>query len=242
MARQASAGALARGLSVDVDAMKPTVVMRIIGNIMLYFLALAVAGYAILVYALMPLGAAVHPDMRLTFLTHQVSIYTHVFASSLALLAGPLQFSSRFRQRHGQAHRWLGRAYLGIGVLLGGLSGLYLAAFAFGGIAAKLGFTCLALAWLYTGVRAFLAIRRGAVAAHRKWMVRNFALTFAAVTLRIYMPLTIMAGIPFATCYPFIAWLCWIPNLLVAETLFNRAPNDSGKPNWFGAWVPKRDP
>jgi uncharacterized membrane protein len=212
-------------------------VMRIIGNITLYLLALAVAGYAILVYALMPLGAAVHPDMRLSFHTHQVGLYTHVFASSLALLAGPLQFSSRFRQRYGRVHRWLGRAYLGIGVLLGGLSGLYLAAFAFGGIAAKLGFTCLALAWLYTGIRAFRAIRRGAVADHRRWMVRNFALTFAAVTLRIYMPLTILSGVPFATCYPFIAWLCWVPNLLVAEALFNRAPIDPGKPNHIGGSV-----
>jgi len=211
--------------------------VKMIGNVLLYFLALAVAGYAILAYVLLPLGAVVHPDMRLAFLTHQVGLYTHVFASSLALLAGPLQFSSRFRQRYGRVHRWLGRAYLGIGVLLGGLSGLYLAAFAFGGITARLGFACLALSWLYTGMRAFLSIRRGAVAAHRKWMVRNFALTFAAVTLRIYMPLTIMSGIPFATCYPFIAWLCWIPNLLVAEALFNRAPRYPGRPDRLGGSV-----
>lgn len=197
-------------------------VVKTIGRVALCVLALGVAGYATLAYALLPLGALVHPGMRLTFHAHPVGIYTHVFASSLALLTGPLQFSSRFRQRHRRVHRWLGRVYLGIGVALGGLSGLYMATLAFGGLTAKFGFAGLASIWLYTGLRAFRAIREGDVAAHRKWVVRNFALTFAAVTLRIYLPLSIASGIPFETCYSVIAWLCWIPNLLVAEALFNR--------------------
>ena len=205
--------------------------MKMLGNFILYFLALAVTLYATLVYALLPLGAAVNPDMRLTYLLHKAGIYTHVFASSVAMLIGPLQFSAKLRQRHKQVHRWLGRAYLGIGVLLGGLSGLYMSTLAFGGIVAKLGFACLALTWLYTGIRAFGAIRHAAVAEHRKWMVRNFSLTFAAVTLRIYLPLASLSGIPFETSYPFVAWLCWVPNLLIAEALFNRTPNRSFKPD-----------
>jgi uncharacterized membrane protein len=204
--------------------------MRVFGNIILYFLALVVVSYAIFVYALLPLGAAVNPDMRVTYLAHKAGIYTHVFASSLALLFGPFQFSSRLRQRYKQVHRWLGRVYLGVGVLLGGLSGLYMSAFAFGGVAAKLGFACLALTWLYTGSRAFRAIRHGAVAEHRKWMALNFSLTFAAVLLRIYLPSAMLSGIPFETSYPFIAWLCWVPNLFIAEVVFNRAPNNSFKP------------
>jgi hypothetical protein len=48
-------------------------------------------------------------------------------------------------------------------------------------------------------------------------MVRNFSLTFAAVTLRLYIPASVFAGIDFAVAYPIIAWLCWLPNLLVAE-------------------------
>jgi uncharacterized membrane protein YozB (DUF420 family) len=75
--------------------------------------------------------------------------------------------------------------------------------------------------WLFTGTKAFLCIRRGAVAEHRRWMVRNFSLTLAAVTLRIYLPSSMVLGIPFDIAYPFIAWLCWVPNLLLAEWLFN---------------------
>ena len=49
-------------------------------------------------------------------------------------------------------------------------------------------------------------------------------LTFAAVTLRIYLPLSDLVGIDFDVAYPVIAWLCWVPNVIVAERLLVRAP------------------
>jgi len=85
----------------------------------------------------------------------------------------------------------------------------------------RLGFACLALGWLYTGLRAYLAIRAHDIVSHRRWMVRNFALTFGAVTLRLWLPASMAFGIAFELAYPVIAWLCWVPNLLVAE-LCNR--------------------
>jgi hypothetical protein len=111
--------------------------------------------------------------------------------------------------------------------LFGGLAGLYMSLHAFGGIGSRLGFGCLAVAWLFTGLRAFLAIRHGDVTSHRRWMVRNFALTFAAVTLRVYLPSSMAMGIAFEVAYPVIAWLCWLPNLLVAEVLFNQSHKPS---------------
>jgi len=196
-----------------------------------FLLAFGVVGYAVFAYGVLPLGRLVHPDMKASFLTHSVGIYTHIFASAVAMLLGPFQFLAGMRQRFPRAHRWMGRVYLGIGVSVGGAAGLYMATFAFGGIAAKLGFAMLAVLWLYTGLRAFLAIRRGEVIEHRRWMVRNFSLTLAAVTLRILLPLSAIAGIPFALAYPAIAWLCWVPNLLVAEKVFNRVHGNAYKPN-----------
>lgn len=185
-------------------------------------LSFGVALYALLGYVLAPIGALVHPDMRPDFVAHPIGVYTHVFAAMLALLLGPTQFSARLRRDHLRFHRWAGRLYLGVGVLVGGLSGLYIAQFAFGGPVARVGFATLALAWLYTGGRAFLAIRRKAVEEHRRWMVRNFSLSLAAVMLRIYIPLSVIAGLEFATAYAWIAWLCWVPNLLLAERRFVR--------------------
>ena len=54
-------------------------------------------------------------------------------------------------------------------------------------------------------------------------MVRGFALSFAAVTLRILLPGAMAAGVPFELAHPAIAWLCWVPNLLLAELAFVRA-------------------
>lgn len=199
--------------------------VRLLRNGVITFLSVAVALYAWVVYALLPVGAAVDPAMRAEFTNHAAAVYVHAFAAGVALLLGPAQFWARLRRERPVLHRWSGRFYLAVGTLVGGLSGLYLAAFAFGGPAARLGFGVLAIVWLTTGWRAYSAIRRGAVVEHQRWMVRNFALAFAAVTLRIYVPLAVVSGVPFATAYPVIAWLCWVPNLLIAEWLWNRSPS-----------------
>lgn len=197
---------------------------------LLLFLSCGVAGYAAFTYGMLPLGSLVHPDMKTSFLAHPNGIYTHVFASIVALTLGPLQFSTRLRRKHLDLHRWLGRAYLGIGVFVGSLSGLYISQFAHGGPVARLGFAVLALAWFYSGLRAYLAIRGGAVEAHRKWMVRNFSLTFAAVTLRVYLPAAMAAGVDFTLAYAVIAWLCWVPNLVFAEWRYNTKLNSPFHP------------
>ncbi|MEQ1579718.1 MAG: DUF2306 domain-containing protein [Steroidobacteraceae bacterium] len=186
------------------------------------FLSLGVAGYAAVVYGLLSLGSLVHPDMKLTYNSHSLGIYTHVFGALFALLLGPWQFSTRLRVARPNLHRWMGRVYLGIGVLIGGLAGLYMAFHAFGGGVAQSGFGMLALLWLFTGLRAYLAIRAGDVISHRRWMVRNFALSFAAVTLRLWLPGSVASGIAFEVAYPVIAWACWVPNLVIAEIAFNR--------------------
>jgi hypothetical protein len=123
----------------------------------------------------------------------------------------------------------MGRVYLVAGVLVGGVSGLLLSRIAQGGWVAQLGFACLAVLWLYTGWRGYRAIRRGERGEHRRWMLRNHALTLAAVSLRLYIPLFLASGVPFQDAYPVIAWLCWVPHLLIAQWWLNRGqPLDSG--------------
>jgi uncharacterized membrane protein len=197
--------------------------MRLTGFLMLTLLSLGVAGYALGVYALLPLGAAVHPEMRASFEGHHTAvIYAHIFAAAFALVLGPLQFSTRLRSARPALHRWSGRLYLLVGVLLGGLAGLAAAFNAAGGPVAQLGFAGLAAAWLFTGAMAYRAIRARDLPSHRRWMMRNFALAFAAVTLRLWLPGMVVAGVPFAVAYAVVAWLCWLPNLLAAELLAAR--------------------
>ena len=201
--------------------------MRVASYIALVVLSLGVAAYAVLTYALLPLGLRLPREMRAVFETYPLAIYGHVFASAIALTLGPFQFASRLRSRLPRVHRWLGRLYLGAGVLVGGLAGLFMSFHAFGGLLSRLGFALLAAAWLATGLLAYRAIRVRDIAAHRRWMIRNFSLTFAAVTLRIYVPASIASGMAFELAYPVIAWLCWVPNLLLAEMLFNMTHHPS---------------
>jgi len=70
------------------------------------------------------------------------------------------------------------------------------------------------------------------VARHRRWMTRSFALTYAAVMLRIYLPVAMIVGLEFAQAYPVIAWLCWLPNLVVAQLLIARS---EARPSPLGA-------
>lgn len=118
--------------------------------------------------------------------------------------------------------RTMGRVYLA-GVAVGSVFGFYMAWLAYGGIISSLGFATLAVLWLYTGAVALIRVRGGQIRAHRDWMIRNYALTFAAVTLRIWLPLlSEVAGIEFVNAYRAVAWLCWIPNLYVAQRIIEQ--------------------
>ena len=188
----------------------------------LFVFSVGVSGYAAYTYGALPLGSKVHPDMRAVFQANWIGIYAHVFASIFALVLGPFQFVESFRNRRPELHRWMGRLYLGVGILIGGISGLYMAFFAYGGIVSQLGFTGLAIGWLFTGWQAYAAVREQQFDEHRRWMIRNFALTLAAVTLRIYLPLSMINGAEFVVAYTAIAWLCWVPNLIAAEWWLRR--------------------
>lgn len=157
------------------------------------------------------------PEQKLVYMAHTTMLLIHIVGAMLAILIGPFQFLDKMRTgRLLKIHRWLGRTYL-IAVLFGGLAGLYLAPLSHGGIISRLGFGVLALLWLYSGFKAYKHIRNKEIESHCEWMTRNYALTFAGVMLRLWMPTFVMSGVDFTAGYVVVAWLCWVPNLLVAE-------------------------
>ena len=166
------------------------------------------------------------PEQRAVYLAHLATLIMHIVGSMLALIIGPFQFLPGIRKgRWLKVHRWLGRTYL-LSVLFGGLGGLFMAQVSYGGIVTHLGFGALACLWLYTGYRAYRHIRRKEIEGHRQWMIRNYALTFAGVMLRVWLPLSMGLGADFTTAYVIIAWACWVPNLFVAEWIIRRTLPD----------------
>jgi uncharacterized membrane protein len=162
------------------------------------------------------------PEQKVVYMLHTTGLLMHIVGAMLAVMIGPFQFLPKSRSRRFlNVHRWLGRTYL-VAVLVGGLGGLYMAPLSYGGLPTHLGFASLGVLWLSSGWKAYRHIRRKEIEPHREWMMRNYALTFAGVMLRVWMPLLTTIGFEFLPSYLVVAWLCWVPNLLVAEWMIRR--------------------
>jgi hypothetical protein len=194
-------------------------------------------------FFVLPLELAAPPPLLEAATSRTTIFMLHVAGGIIALVIGTWNILERPRNLWLTLHRWLGRIYL-VSVFGGGLAGFALAFTAQGGLTGRIGFGMLAVLWLATAVVAYVRIRPvrlpswiGGVPAvsaggvvdrspdiqsHRRWMIRNYALTFAAVTLRLWLPALGAAGYSFPEAYPAVAWLCWVPNLLVAEIVANR--------------------
>jgi uncharacterized membrane protein len=154
----------------------------------------------------------------------RTAFYIHISGGMVALLLGPFQFVPAFRNRFLKAHRTVGKLYLGAILFFGAPAGLFMAFYAEGGWIGQLGFCVMAVLWLLSTWMALEAIRKRKIPEHRNWMTRSFALTFAAVTLRLYVPLAsdfLHWNADFVETSS--AWVSWVPNLIVAEILLRFA-------------------
>lgn len=198
--------------------------MRILGWIIFGFFAIVIGLYPFL-YFVLDMSKGFLSSKSDELLQNQVwnfLFYQHIIFGGFALLTGWTQFSKKLRNKYLSFHRTLGKVYI-VACLLSGSAGFYIAFFATGGIIASLGFGCLAVAWLVNTSKAYLSIRKKQIDVHQAWMIRSYALTFAAVTLRLWIPLSQLAGFEFVEAYVVIAWLCWVPNLIIAEWFVRRS-------------------
>jgi uncharacterized membrane protein len=168
------------------------------------------------------------PQQLEPYLQHKFALGVHVLSGMLALLIGPFQFARRLRRRFVPVHRFMGATYVASATALG-VTGLILAPTAYTGLVASAGFTVLDLLMLFTTWTAVRMILAGRYGEHRRWMIRSFSLIMAGVMLRVWMPIyggLAAVGIvdfSFETAYAAVAWLCWVPNLLLA-IWFTRHP------------------
>lgn len=152
------------------------------------------------------------------------ALWVHAASAGIALTIGWLQFIKKLRKRNKGLHRAIGYAYSAM-LTVAGVSGLYMAYYADGGWIGKAGFATLAVLWLYTLYRSLKSVIVDRdTKAHGRWMTRNYALTCAAIALRVY---TGVAGAAFGLedtndTFVVIAWLAWVPNLIFAQWLISR--------------------
>ncbi|MER6386113.1 DUF2306 domain-containing protein [Streptomyces sp. NPDC001250] len=200
--------------------------------------SLAVAGYFTGQYAQGTLDSLAHQHVGLAedYASRawpiQLAFYLHITSAGLSLALGPWQFSRRLRSRLPLVHRAVGRIYLA-GVAIGSVSALVMSLFSSVGLLGFFGFGSLAVLWGWTAWRGYRAIRGRDIPGHQAWMIRNFALTYAAVTLRSWFGALILAQIPFVhgtdpfpailrEAYAPLPFLCWLPNIVIAEFMIRR--------------------
>jgi len=154
---------------------------------------------------------------------YKLAFFTHVYTAVFVLPAGVTQFSGFVRKKIPRVHKYTGWVYAIVVICLAGPAGFYMGVFANGGVSSQAAFCLLAVLWIYFTGAAIAKIVRGDVKSHREFMIRSFALTLSALTLRAWKYLLVFLFQPRPMdVYEMVAWLGWIPNLIIAELIVRK--------------------
>ena len=160
----------------------------------------------------------------------RTAFFIHVYMSIWVLLAGFTQFSEKIRDYYGSLHRSFGYIYAADVVLITGPAGFVMGVYANGGTTSKVAFVVLAVLWIYFTATAVVKAKRGDYISHRDFMIRSYALTLSAITLRAWKwSINNSVELPPMDVYRAVAWLGWVPNLAFAEFLIWRTRDRLGR-------------
>ena len=153
----------------------------------------------------------------------RIAFFIHVFTSMFALAAGFTQFSGFVLRQYKTIHRIVGKCYVADILFITGPASFIMALLANGGISSRIAFTCLSLLWMYCTAKAWQTAKAKQFTLHRNWMYRSYALTLSAVTLRGWKWLLIaLFHLRPLDTYKLVAWMGFVPNLLVAEWIIRK--------------------
>lgn len=160
------------------------------------------------------------------FVAAPVSAVLHIVGASLFCLLGAFQFVPRLRSRGARFHRISGRILL-VGGLIAGTTGVWMTV-TYPRVAGdsdlldvlRFGFGTAMVVFL---VLAWVAIRRGDVAAHRVWMIRAYAVFIGAGTQAlVHIPFFALGLPPGELGRALLLGGAWVLNLAVAEWVVRR--------------------
>ena len=155
----------------------------------------------------------------------RIAFFIHVYASMWVLLAGFTQFSGSLQRNYPRLHRGMGYVYVTDVLLITGPAGLLMGFYANGGLSSRIAFVLLAVLWIYFTAMALIKAKQRDFTAHRNFMIRSYALTLSAITLRAWKyAITNSVELPPMDVYRVVAWLGWGLNLVVAEWMIRKKP------------------
>lgn len=142
-------------------------------------------------------------------------LYTHIISGGIAILIGWIQFNKSLREKRVCWHRTVGKLYF-ISSLIAAISGFHLGFYATGGWISAIGFITVSCIYFYTTLMGFIVIRKKQLVQHQNFMTYSYATCLAAVSLRVFVPLSSLITDNYTLSYTIIAWFAWIPNLMIA--------------------------
>ncbi|MEM9668409.1 MAG: DUF2306 domain-containing protein [Pseudomonadota bacterium] len=145
-----------------------------------------------------------------------IVLLIHIATAIPPLLIGPFAFSKKLRAKNLKWHRWIGVTYC-VCIWISAVTGVMLATANQHGIVAKSGFGFLGVTWFLTTWFAYTTGRARDITSHRRWMLRSYAVTLAVVSIRPMFLIDVPFGLTADDWYRLTTWLCWVPNLLIAE-------------------------
>ena len=150
----------------------------------------------------------------------RLSFYVHIVSSWFVMALGIGQFVPQILKKYPSWHKQLGIFYVLLILVFASPSGLGLALFANGGLSAKVGFIMQCAVWWLTTYTAFYEAKQKRWQRHVEWMMRSYAVTLAAMSLRLYSfgMVYLLHTKPIET-YLTVVWLSWIGNLVIVEVL-----------------------
>lgn len=155
------------------------------------------------------------------------AFYIHVFSAVFCLAAGFTQFSATLLKKNRNLHRILGRCYVYNILLINFPVAMIMAIYANGGLPTQIAFVLLDCLWFWFTLKAVTDVRKGNVKGHKEFMIRSYALTLSALSLRTWkMILVNTTSLDVDTIYMIDAWLAFIPNLVVAEVIIHSNRNN----------------
>jgi uncharacterized membrane protein len=157
-------------------------------------------------------------------LTHyRIAFFSHVYSSILVIAFGVSQFSRTIKNRFPTIHRLNGKAYILLILLVSGPSGLIMSYYANGGLLAQISFSILSILWIYFTLQAFLFVKKGNYRKHRDFMIRSYALTLSAISLRLFkFGIVYFFELPPMDTYKIVSILGWTVNLAIAELIIRK--------------------
>jgi uncharacterized membrane protein YfcA len=166
------------------------------------------------------------------FRNHPTLLYFHAAGMGTALAIGAFQFVPAIRRRWLRVHQSVGVVYMAaalIGSLSGGIFAITLPAEP--GMPAVVAIVGVASTTFCFTAMGLLRLMQGDFEHHGEWMIRSFSQTLSGTTLRIMIVTLDLAGLPWHENYMIALWMCWVPNLIVAELIINyRRARRHGRP------------